>query len=81
METTSKPDRLDVATIVGRNLSAVPATPLGDVAAALQLPPTTMDKLRASGKGPHVFKLGRRLYVRHADLVAWIDRMAVEEKV
>jgi predicted DNA-binding transcriptional regulator AlpA len=59
-------------------LIAAPALPLADVALFLDLPLSTVDKLRATGDGPRCFKLGRRLYVRQADLRAWLDRMATE---
>jgi hypothetical protein len=45
----------------------------------LDLPLSTMDKLRAQGKGPRCFKLGRRLYVRQTDLRDWLDAMALSE--
>ena len=58
---------------------AAPALPLVDVALFLDLPLSTVDKLRAQGKGPKCFKLGRRLYVRQSDLREWLDRMAQTE--
>lgn len=61
------------------DLIAAPVLPLADVAVFLDLPLSTIDKLRAQGKGPRCFRLGRRLYVRHADLCAWIDAMALSE--
>jgi predicted DNA-binding transcriptional regulator AlpA len=61
------------------DLLAVPAMPLADVALFLDLPLSTVDKLRAQGKGPKCFRLGRRLYVRQADLRAWLDKMAAAE--
>ena len=48
------------------------ALPLSDVSLYLDIPMSTLDKLRASGKGPPCFKLGRRLYVRQADLRLWL---------
>jgi len=60
------------------DLIAAPALPLGDVALFLDLPISTIDKLRAEGRGPSLFRLGRRLYCRQADLRAWLDRMATE---
>ena len=56
-----------------------PALPLADVAIFLDLPLSTMDKLRVQGKGPRCFKLGRRLYVHQTDLRKWIDSMAISE--
>jgi predicted DNA-binding transcriptional regulator AlpA len=61
------------------DLIACPALPLADVALFLDLPLSTVDKLRAQGKGPRCFKLGRRLYVRQADLRDWLDQMATAE--
>lgn len=58
------------------DLIAAPALPLADVALFLDLPLSTIDKLRSQGKGPRTFTLGRRLYVRQADLRAWLDEMA-----
>jgi hypothetical protein len=61
------------------DLIAAPALPLADIALFLDLPLSTVDKLRAQGKGPHCFKIGRRLYVRQTDLRAWLDQMASQE--
>ena len=61
------------------DLIAAPALPLADVSLFLDVPLSTMDMLRAQGKGPRTFKIGRRLYVRQTDLRAWIDEMAVQE--
>lgn len=61
------------------DLIAAPALPLADIALFLDLPLSTMDKLRGEGKGPRCFRLGRRLYVRQADLRQWLDAMAVAE--
>jgi len=63
------------------DLISAPALPLADVALFLDLPLSTVDKLRAQGKGPRTFKLGRRLYVRQADLREWLDAMAESEAV
>ena len=60
-------------------LLAMPALSFGDAALFLDLPRSTLDKLHAQGKGPRYFKIGRRLYVRQADLRAWLDRMADSE--
>ena len=61
------------------DLIAAPALPVADVALFLDLPLSTMDKLRAQGQGPRCFKLGRRLYVRRVDLHEWLDTMAQSE--
>jgi hypothetical protein len=57
-------------------LVAAPALPWSDVARLLDLPVSTLDKLRAEGRGPHSFLIGRRLYVRQYDMRAWLDRLA-----
>ena len=61
------------------DLIAAPALPVADVALFLDLPLSTVDKLRAQGKGPRCFRLGRRLYVRQTDLRDWLDTMAASE--
>ena len=61
------------------DLIAAPVLPLADVSLFLDLPLSTVDKLRAEGRGPKCFRLGRRLYVRRADLHAWLDVMAESE--
>lgn len=61
------------------DLIAAPALPVADVALFLDIPLSTVDKLRAQGKGPKVFKIGRRLYVRQCDLREWLDKMSVSE--
>lgn len=71
------PDYAERARRLG-DLIAAPALPLMDVALFLDLPVSTLDALRARGTGPRCFKLGRRLYVRQADLRDWIDRIALE---
>jgi hypothetical protein len=58
------------------DLISTPAMPLSDVAIFLDLPLSTVDKLRREGKGPHCFKLGRRLYVLQDDLREWLTAMA-----
>ena len=58
------------------DLIAAPVLPLADVAVFLDLPLSTIDKLRAQGNGPKCFKIGRRLYVRQCDLREWLDGLA-----
>ncbi len=60
------------------DLIAAPALPIADIALFLDLPLSTIDKLRAEGRGPRLFKLGRRLYCRQTDLRSWLDAMASE---
>jgi predicted DNA-binding transcriptional regulator AlpA len=61
------------------DLLAAHALPLADAALLLDVPLSTLDMLRAKGDGPRTFRIGRRLYVRQADLREWIDRMATAE--
>lgn len=72
------PDYAERARRLG-DLIASPALPVADVALFLDLPLSTVDKLRAQGKGPKCFKLGRRLYVRQVDLRDWLDDMSISE--
>jgi predicted DNA-binding transcriptional regulator AlpA len=58
---------------------AAPALPIVDVALLLDIPLSTVDKLRAQGRGPKCFRIGRRLYVRQADLRTWLDDLAEAE--
>ena len=60
------------------DLIAAPALPIADVALLLDVPATTLDKMRWEGRGPKCFKIGRRLYTRQADLREWFDRLAAE---
>ena len=69
------PDYAERARRMG-DLIAAPALPIADVALFLDLPLSTVDKLRAQGLGPKTFTLGRRLYVLQSDLRAWLDKMA-----
>lgn len=78
MDRDSIPDYAERARRLG-DLIAAPALPLADIALFLDLPLSTVDKLRAQGKGPKCFKLGRRLYVRQTDLREWLDAMAIAE--
>jgi predicted DNA-binding transcriptional regulator AlpA len=78
IERDELPDYAERARRLG-DLIAAPALPVADVALFLDLPLSTVDKLRAQGKGPKCFKLGRRLYVRQIDLREWLDAMAVTE--
>lgn len=81
MKTNSRDSMPDIIERACRmpDLINSPALPLADVAIFLDLPLSTMDKLRVLGKGPQCFKLGRRLYVHQTDLRKWIDSMAISE--
>ena len=72
------PDYAERARRLG-DFIAAPALPVADVALFLDVPLSTMDKLRAQGRGPKTFKIGRRLYVRQVDLRTWLDHMAEQE--
>jgi hypothetical protein len=78
MNRDSLPDSAERARRIP-DLIAAHALPLGDLAVFLDLPLSTIDKLRAQGKGPRVFKIGRRLYVRQVDLRLWLDALAESE--
>lgn len=52
------------------------ALPLADVAVFLNLPLSTVQKLRIQGRGPKTFLIGRRIYVLQTDLREWIDSLA-----
>lgn len=71
----------DIATRERRmpDLLATPALPIADVALYLDVPLSTLDLLRAKGRGPKCFRIGRRLYVLQSELRAWLERMAVDE--
>lgn len=72
------PDYTERARRLG-DLIAAPALPLADAALFLDVPVSTLDKLRAQGRGPRTFKIGRRLYVRQVDLRDWLDHLASTE--
>jgi predicted DNA-binding transcriptional regulator AlpA len=61
------------------DLIAAPVLSFADVAVYLDLPVSTIQKLRSRGDGPKWFTIGRRLYVRQADFREWIDAMAKSE--
>jgi len=72
------PDYAERARRLG-DLIAAPARPIADVALFLDIPLSTVDRLRAQGRGPKCFKIGRRLYVRQCDMRLWLDQMAEAE--
>lgn len=61
------------------DLIAAPVLTYADAALMLDLPLSTLDKLRAEGRGPRLFKIGRRLYVSKASLNDWLRQMAQTE--
>lgn len=50
--------------------------PLDALSTGLGLPPGTMAALEARGKGPPVFKVGRRKFCRVADFYERLDKIA-----
>jgi hypothetical protein len=42
------------------------------------LPPSTLEKLRAQGTGPPVFVIGRRRFVLQSKFRAWLEQIATE---
>lgn len=62
-----------------RDLIASPVMPLADLSLFLDVPLSTLDKLRAQGNGPRTFKIGRRLYLRQTDMRVWLDKLAETE--
>lgn len=46
---------------------------LPEIAEVTRLPENTIRYLRADGQMPCLFRLGRRLVVDEADLMAWIE--------
>jgi excisionase family DNA binding protein len=71
----------DYAERVGRmrDLLQAPALPWAEVALLLDIPVSTIDKLRAQGRGPRTVKIGRRIYVRRSDLDAWLAALPEAE--
>lgn len=61
------------------DLFAAHASPLADVGYGLDVPSSTIDKLRKSGLGPRTFKIGRRLYVHQDDLRDWLRQLRDQE--
>jgi|HubBroStandDraft_6_1064221.scaffolds.fasta_scaffold424028_3 hypothetical protein len=52
------------------------ALPPRELAAAIGLPPETLDALCRHKKGPPLFKIGRRWFCRRSDFHAWLDDCA-----
>jgi predicted DNA-binding transcriptional regulator AlpA len=57
-------------------LIAAPMLTLADIALYLDLPVSTLHKLRAQGNGPRTFKIGRKLYATRPAVNEWLDHMA-----
>lgn len=45
----------------------------------LGIPDTTAEQLAREPDGPKFFLIGRRRYIRTADAIAWIDRIAASK--
>ena len=60
-------------------LMKLPALSLADMAVVLDMSVAGLDKLRAEGNAPRMFKIGRRLFSTQEDFRAWIDKMAKTE--
>jgi hypothetical protein len=52
------------------------AAPLEALATPMGLPAPTLDALVRAGKGPPVFKIGRRVFCRVTDFHRWLDDVA-----
>lgn len=55
-----------------------PAIPDADVPEAVGIPPTLWGTLKSEGDTPKLFTIGRRVFVRTADLRAWLDAKAAD---
>lgn len=53
---------------------------LEEVAEMTRLSPATIRWLRHSGTGPAMFRLGRRIVAKEADVLAWIEQQAAADK-
>ncbi len=53
-----------------------PTIPDADIPEAIGIPPSLWGALKAEGDTPPLFTIGRRLFVRTADLRAWLDAKA-----
>jgi hypothetical protein len=53
-----------------------PAIPDQEIPDAVQIPPSLWSTLKAQGDTPPLFTIGRRVFVKTADLLAWLDAKA-----
>ena len=60
-------------------LMALPALSMSDMAVVLDMSVAGLDKLRAEGNAPRMFKIGRRLFSKRDDFLKWIDELAKTE--
>jgi hypothetical protein len=62
--------------IPGPDLGPVVAARLEDWSRTYSIPPSTLRALRAVGKGPRVFEIGRLLYCTRDDWTSWLEGLA-----
>ena len=61
----------------GPDLGPVTAARLEDWANTYRIPMSTLRALRAAGKGPRVFEIGRLLYCTRDDWTSWLEGLAM----
>jgi len=66
----------DLEEVVPTITSTMHTAPLDALASSIGLPTETLQKLCQHGKGPTIFKIGRRIYCRVADFHSWLDELA-----
>jgi predicted DNA-binding transcriptional regulator AlpA len=49
---------------------------MAEVSEMLRVPIATLRYWRHIGKGPHSFRIGRRVFYRESDVLAWLDHQA-----
>lgn len=54
------------------------ASPESTLLETIGLPRSTYAAVKAAGRGPKTFKIGRRIYVLHSEWYAWLDRCSRE---
>jgi hypothetical protein len=63
------------AQIAGLPAQAFPA----DVAVMVSVPASTLEKLNSQGRGPRLFKIGRRRFTTPEFVRKWLDDLAKED--
>jgi hypothetical protein len=68
------------AELTGGQPSGMPrhASPLTMLCTNHDISNTTMWEMRKAGRGPKVFKIGKKLYATHDNFAAWLDQLAAE---
>lgn len=51
-----------------------------EVAPMMRVLPQTLPVWRSQGKGPAYLKLGRRVFYRRADILAWMEAQVIQPK-